>query len=100
VIDLLQSTDPDELPKLDFLRPAGADRFVATRTAFLHTALIREGDVLKIERMAPADTQAAADLLAPKLEAGARSVALFDLSERNLSRHGKDTLETLYRSVR
>jgi hypothetical protein len=56
--------------------------------------------VLKVERMGPADTQAAADLLVPKLEAASRSVALFDLSERNLSRHGQGTLEALYRSVR
>jgi hypothetical protein len=100
VIGLLQSTDPDELPALDFVVPAGLERHVATRNAFLHGTLIREGDVLKVERMGPADTQAAADLLVPKLDAGSRSVALFDLSERNLQRHGKATLETLYRSVR
>jgi hypothetical protein len=100
VIDLLQSTDPDELASHDFLIPGGLDRYVATRTAFLHGTLIREGDILKVERMGPADTQAAADLLVPRLEAAARSVALFDLSERNLSRHAKDTLDTLYRSAR
>jgi hypothetical protein len=100
VIDLMQATDPDDLPKQDFLIPGGLDRYVATRTAFFRGSLLREGDVLKIERMGPHDTQAAADLLAPHLASGSRAVALFDLSERNLSRHGKTTLEQLYRSVR
>lgn len=100
VIDLLQSTDPDELPKLDFVIPGGLDRFVVTRNAFLHGALLRQGDVLKVERMAPRDTQAAADLLRPHLASGTRTVALFDLSERNLQRHGKDTLSVLFDSLR
>jgi len=108
VIDLLQSTDPDELPRQDFLSPGfagvagpgGLDRFVVTRTAFLHGTLLREGDVLKVERMAARDTQQAADLLAPHLALGPRSVALFDLSERNLQRHGKDTLAILFQSFR
>jgi hypothetical protein len=108
VIDLMQSTDPDELPRQDFLipgfaggpGPGGLDRFVVTRNAFLHGTLLREGDVLKVERMGPRETQQAADLLTPHLATTTRSVALFDLSERNLQRHGKDTLDTLFRSVR
>ena len=100
VIDLLQSTDPDELPEQDFLIPGGLDRFVATRNAFLHGALLREGDVLKIERMAPRDTLAAADMLSGRLATGARTVALFDLSERNLQRHGKDQLDHVFRAIR
>ncbi len=100
VIDLLQSTSPDELPTFDFLIPGGLDRFTATRTAFLHGTLLREGDVLKVERMGPRDTQAAADLVAPHLRASPRNVVLFDLSERNLQRHGKDTLDLLFRSLR
>lgn len=99
VIDLLQSTDPDELATHDFLIPGGLDRYTATRTAFLHGTLLREGDVLKVERMGPRDTQAAADLVAPHLRNEPRSVALFDLSERNLQRHGKDTLDLLFRSL-
>lgn len=100
VVDLLQSTDPDELPKLDFVVPGGLDRFVVTRNAFLHGALLRQGDVLKVERMAPRDTQAAADLLRPHLAPATRHVALFDLSERNLQRHAKDTLSVLFDSFR
>ena len=100
VVDLLQSTSPDELPGLDFIVPGGLDRFVVTRNAFLHGALLRQGDVLKVERMAPRDTQAAADLLRPHLAPATRNVALFDLSERNLQRHGKDTLSVLFDSLR
>jgi hypothetical protein len=100
VIDLLQSTDPDELPRHDFLVPGGLDRFVVTRTAFLHGAVLREGDVLKIERMGPTETRAAADMLAGKLAVGSRTVALFDLSERNLQRYAGNALDHVYRSVR
>ena len=94
VVDLLQSTDPDELPAIEFLRPAGDDRFVATRTAFLHGALLREGDVLKIERTTPADTLAALELATPHVTPG--TISLFDLSERNLNRYATDQLEQLF----
>lgn len=100
VIDLLQSTDPDELPQLDFVVPGGLDRYVVTRNAFLHGALLRQGDVLKVERMSPRETRAAADLVRPHLAPQRRDVALFDLSERNLQRHGKDTLDALFESLR
>jgi hypothetical protein len=99
---LLQATDPDELPAVEFLARSGPDRFVATRSAFLHGTLLREGDVLKIERMAPSDTRAAADMLAPHLApvATPRTISLFDLSERNLGRHGTAQLEQIFQAVR
>ncbi len=99
---LLQSTDPDELPAIDFLERAGPDRFVAKRTEFLHGTLLREGDILKIERMGPIDTRAAADMLAPHLAhvTTPRTVSLFDLSERNLTRHGTEQLEQVYSAIR
>jgi len=100
VIDLLQSTDPDELPDQDFLVPAGLDRFTAIRTAFFHGALLRTGDVLKIERIGPRDTLAAADMLRGRLATASRTVALFDLSERNLQRHGHDDLDQVFGAVR
>jgi hypothetical protein len=98
VVDLLQATDPDELPRLDFVRPGGDDRFVVTRTAFLHGTLLREGDVLKVERMTPADTLAAAELVRPHLQP--RTLTLFDLSERNLTRYVDDDLDQVFRSAR
>jgi hypothetical protein len=97
-VNLLQSTDPDELPRLDFLDRAGADRFVATRNAFLHGAMIREGDILKIERIAPADTRAAGAQVMPNLAAGHRTISLFDLSERNLDRYDTDDLDQIFRA--
>jgi hypothetical protein len=103
-IGLLQSTDPDELAAVPFLARAGADRYVARQTAFLHGELLREGDVLKIEVTGPAETAAAADMLAPRLAAVApsmpRTVTLFDLSERNITRHGTSELEHVFRAVR
>ncbi len=101
VIDLLQATDPDELGKLDFLRADG-DRFVATRNAFLHGVMLREGDVLKVEVTGPAETRAAADMVAPHLPVVEmpRTVTLFDLSDRNLARHATPTLDQVFRAVR
>ena len=100
VIGLLQSTDPGELAGLDFVTHDGA--YVATRTAFLHGELLREGDVLKPEVMGPVETLTAASMLQPHLAptGAARTLALFDLSERNLTRHGIDHLEQTYRAVR
>ena len=101
VVDLMQSTDPDELPKLDFLRADG-DHFIATRTAFLHGVLLREGDVLKVEVTGPAETLQAANMVAahlPPVESP-RTVTLFDLSERNLTRHGTQALDQVFRAVR
>ncbi len=102
VVGLMQSTDPDELPKLDFLRPIAPGQYAATRTAFLHGALLREGDVLKIEVTAPDDVRAAAAMVAPHLAASksSRTISLFDLSERNLARHGTSSLDQVFRTVR
>ncbi len=102
---LLQSTDPDELADLDFLAPAGPDRYRVTRTAFLHGTLLREADVLKVEVTGPSETQTAATMLAARLAprapgGAARAVALFDLSERNLHRHGLDDLDHVFRTFR
>ena len=101
VIDLLQATDPDELAGLDFLSRSGADRYVATRTAFLHGVLLNEGDVLKIEVTGPTEALAAARMLAAYLPParGGRTVALFDLSERNLNRHGIENLARVFSTV-
>jgi hypothetical protein len=105
VVGLLQSTDPAELGSLDFLQAAGSDRFVVTRSTFLHGSFLGEGDVLKIEVTGPAETQAAASMISPHLAATpaagpARTITLFDLSERNLTRHGTDQLDTVFRALR
>lgn len=100
VVGLLQSTDPAELPALDFLQADGENRFVVTRSTFLHGTWLREGDVLKIEVTGPAETQAAAAMLAPHLKTETRTITLFDLSERNLTRHGTDELDKVFRSLR
>jgi hypothetical protein len=111
VVGLLQSTDPDELAALPFLVRAAPDRYVAARSAFLHGTMLREGDVLKIEVTGPAEALAAARQIAPHLPhlpagppgpapSAARTVALFDLSERNLARHAPATLDQVFRAVR
>jgi hypothetical protein len=101
VVDLLQSTDPDELAALDFLRPLAPDRYVATRTAFVHGVLLREGDELQVEITGPAETLAAATMVAAHLAPveSSRTVTLFDLSERNLARHATAQLDHVFRSV-
>ena len=98
VIGLLESTDPDELAALDFATRSAPDRYTVTRAAFLHGTLLRDGDLLKIEVTAQADTLAAAGMLGPHLAPIARTVALFDLSERNLGRHGN--LDQAFRALR
>jgi hypothetical protein len=105
VVGLLQSTDPDELAALPFLARATPDRYLVTRSAFLHGTLLREGDALKIEVTGPAEALAAAAQIAPYLAStatpvGGRTVSLFDLSERNLARHAPATLDQVFRAVR
>jgi hypothetical protein len=114
VIDVLQSTDPDELAGVAWLRPSDParrapkrgvpERYVASETGFFHGSLLREGDELKTETTGPAEVAAAAALLAPRLApspSGApRALALFDLSERNVTRHGATSLERLFASLR
>lgn len=102
VVGLMQSTDPAELPALDYLRPDSAGQFVATRSAYLHGEFLREGDVLKVEVTGPDETAAAAAMLAPHLrgDGAARTITLFDLSERNLTRHGTDQLDKVFRALR
>jgi hypothetical protein len=100
VVDLLQSADPDELPQLDFLSRTGPGRYTATRNAFWHGVLLRRGDELKAEVTGPAESLAAAELLAPQLAPGSRTVTLFDLSERNLRRHDSAALARLFRALR
>ncbi|HEX2871725.1 MAG TPA: hypothetical protein VHP33_10720 [Polyangiaceae bacterium] len=102
VVGLLQSTDPAELPALDFVKEEPPLGFEVTRTTFLHGSLLRQGDVLKGETLNASDLQKATDLLARNLAPASkrRTVALFDLSERNLSRHGLRTLEQAFQVVR
>lgn len=99
---LMQSTDPTELAGVEFLRPAGPDRFEATRSTFLHGSFLRAGDILKIEVTGPAETLTAAGMLARHLAATAtpRTIALFDLSERNLARHGTESLDHVFQTAR
>jgi hypothetical protein len=102
VVGLLQSTDPAELPALDFVKEEPSRGFEVTRTTFLHGSLLRQGDVLKGETLNASDIQKAATLLAKNLAPASkpRTVALFDLSERNLNRHGLRTLEQAFQVVR
>jgi hypothetical protein len=99
VIGLLQHTDPAELASADFLTHTG-DRYVATRATFLDGTFLRAGDELKPETTGRDETLAAASLLAPRLAPMARTVALFDLSDRNLARHDPTSLDEVFRAVR
>lgn len=105
VLDVLQSTDPAELEGVAFLKPLGGGRYAATQTAFFRGALLREGDELAGDVTGPAEARAAATMLAPHLARlgegiSPRVLALFDLSERNLSRHGRPSLEHLFATIR
>jgi hypothetical protein len=99
VIDLLQSADPSELAAADFLTHT-AEGYVATRATFLHGTFLRAGDVLKPETTGRDETLTAAHLLATRLPPAARTVALFDLSDRNLARHDPTSLDQVFHAVR
>jgi hypothetical protein len=104
VVGILQSTDPEELDgdAFPFLRTEtpSPPRWLATQTAFLHGELLREGDELKGELIGPTDTLAASTMIAPLLHTAPRTVVLFDLSERNLKRHGTGQLDQVFRTFR
>lgn len=96
VVGLLQHADPTELGHQAFLRRDADGRFTATTSAFLQGTMVREGDQLKPEGLDAAATEHAAELIAAKLRPEPRTVALFDLSDRNLDRLGVTTLEHLF----
>jgi hypothetical protein len=98
VVGLLQSADPSELAGVDFLSPSGDGRYRATRSTFFHGEFLREDDTLKVEVTGPAETLAAAELVAARLPVLSRTVTLFDLSERNLARHDAASLDRVYRT--
>lgn len=102
VVGLLQNTDPAELPSLDFLAARAEHRFEVSRTTFLRGQLLRQGDVLQGESLNAADLATAAQLLTRHLRNAdePRTVALFDLSEKNLKRHHPRMLEDTLAKVR
>jgi hypothetical protein len=102
VVGLLQYTDPAELPYLDFVAARAEQRFEVLRTTFLHGQLLRQGDVLEGETLDQRDLATAAKLLESHLPrvTKPRTVALFDLSDRNLERHRLDTLEDTLATIR
>jgi hypothetical protein len=102
-------------------------RYVAKETAFFRGVLLRPGDELVGEVVGPGEALAAARQVGPRLApvaasgagstgsassassatsnsggkgGAARTVALFDLSERNLARHDAASLERLFQSIR
>ena len=101
VVGLMQSTDPAELDAVDFLDRAGDGRYVATRTTFVHGTLVREGDVLKTEITGPEETLTASVLVGPHLAPSTvpRTVTLFELSERNLRRHDRRSLDRVFHAI-
>lgn len=105
VLDVLQSTDPSELEGAEGLRRVQGEgvRYRATKTTFFRGVLLREGDELAGEVTGPEQVAAAAALLKARLpRAGGtpRTLALFDLSARNLARHDAGSLERLFSSLR
>ncbi|MEZ4363573.1 MAG: hypothetical protein R3B48_25580 [Kofleriaceae bacterium] len=102
VLDVLQSVGPEDLAQASMLEVVDEGRYRVRESGFLRGALLRQGDELKVEVTdARAAAEAAAQLtphLAPT--ATARTVALFDLSERNLRRHDPKSLDKLFDRVR
>jgi hypothetical protein len=101
VVGLMQDTGRAELAHQPWLRPAGAHRFEVTETAFLDGVLLRRGDFLDAEESMPSTTRAAAAMLAMRLAAapGGRTIALFHLSEKNLSHYENSDLDQVFASL-
>lgn len=100
VVGLMQSTDPSELDQIDWIKRLDDGTYSATQSTFLHGEFLREGDTLKVEVTGPDETLAAAKLIDGHLSDGPRTITLFDLSERNLTRHDTASLDRVYREVR
>ena len=100
-IGVLKDLNPSELEHVPWLKAVGEGRFEATETTFLRGTLVREGDILEAEITGPRDSQSAAEMVASHLAPdAARTVSLFDLSERNLLRHDEASLESLFATIR
>ena len=108
VMGLLQNTDRDALVGKTWLQARGENRFEVMESAFLNGALLRQGDLLHIEGGRAETSQAAADLAAAHMGTegqltghGPRgTVALFDLSEKNLAHHDTPSLARLFAAFR
>jgi len=97
---LRRGTHQGVLPGQPSLPPAGRNEFIALDPTFLHGTLLREDDILNFEVTGPAETQTAAAMLKSHLAPIARTLTLFDLSERNLTRHGTAQLGSTFRALR
>jgi len=100
VLGLLQDTDRADLERAPWLRPAGPARFQAVDAAFIDGEIVRAGDFVDVDETTTAAVAAAAALAAPRLAAaaGPRTIALFHLSEKALSRHDTRALAGVFAS--
>ena len=81
----------------------GPGRFVSRESRFFQSGMVREGDELHADAASPADALDAATRAAAHLGPGSaapRTVALFDLSDRNLRRHDPASLDKLFQAIR
>lgn len=97
VVGLVGKVAAAELDASPYLQPATPGRWVAREPAFLRGTYVRPGDTLIQEEVTPEDLRQAAAMLAGRLgRSRERSVALFDLDERNLARLAPADLEAAF----
>ncbi len=97
VVGLVEKTAAADLAASPFLRRVEDGRWQAVEAAYFRGTYLKAGDTLTLEAATPAVAREAAALLAAALPRGvARTVALFDLDERNLRAFAAADLEALF----
>jgi hypothetical protein len=97
VINLLEWQDPQELSQVGF-RESSANVFEATHSFFYHGSYFSQGDKLTIEQISPKNTKEAAQLAqnGSSWKKRYKTVAFFDLDERNLRNYEKNEIESIF----
>jgi len=104
VLTLLDKADSSDLDALKELVQEKPMRYRVKSSFFYRGKYLAEGDLLAVEETDPAVTRLAADLALQGAGSGNwirkknfKTVAFFDLDERNLNRYGNSEIESIFR---
>ena len=101
VVGLLEKVSATDLHEAPGLREKAPGLYVATVSAFFHGRYLRQGDTLALESMTPARALESARMLAAHLPPDPdRTLALFDIDEKNVRDYAPQDLDALFRCFR
>ncbi|RYZ22301.1 MAG: hypothetical protein EOO16_09720 [Chitinophagaceae bacterium] len=92
--------DEADVRALSFVVPKGGPFYRVTQDTVFNDIYLRPGDELKVEQVSTADLQAAASLARSAVNTPRYTVALFELSEKEIKHYDHDTLAAVYASFR